>query len=835
LAAANGKVRKIPGNFPENADRRSHHRWSCAYLMGHLPAMPAPPRSLAISPAPCSLHTVPVVALLALAAVLTAGGGAAAEPAPTPRPTAAPAAAAYVGSNVCAPCHATEYQAWIGSNHQRAMQIADANTVRGNFRAATLTHFGVTSRFFQRDGRFFVNTEGPDGRAADFEVKYTFGVEPLQQYLIELPGGRLQALSLAWDTRSAERGGQRWFALYPDERIAPGDALHWTGLQQNWNFMCAGCHSTNVRKNYDAAANRYATTWSEIDVGCEACHGPGSRHVAWAASRSSAATPAAADDGLTVHFSRPADAGWAIDPQTGNARASAPAHAETTIETCAPCHARRSVISDGNQPGEPLLDAYLPALLSEGLYHADGQIEGEVYEYGSFLQSRMYRNGVSCTNCHEPHSTRLRAAGNAVCAPCHLASKYDAPAHHFHPVGSTGATCTGCHMPTRTYMVVDPRHDHSLRVPRPDLSVEIGTPNACMHCHSERSAEWARDRVREWYGRDARGYQDYARALHAGRIADPEAPALLARLAADTTQPGIARATALELLCPPVSPAGASALEAALRDTDAMVRRSAVACLDTAPAAQRLPLAAPLLDDPVRAVRIEAARVLAPLPPDSMDAAQRARLDRGVAEYVAAQRVDADRPEARTNLGTVYGQMGRVADAEAEFRTAIALEPGYTPAYVNLADLYRVAQRDPDGERVLRAGIAAAPNDAALHFALALLLVRQHRLPEAIEALQRAAALRPSDPHYAYVLGVALNSAGQRDAALAVLTGAAARHPSDSELLSALATIHRDAGQRDAALEYARRLARVAPDDPDARRLLAELGAPAPGGAPPAP
>lgn len=741
-------------------------------------------------------------------------------------PDAVAAAPTYVGTAVCAPCHGAQHTAWAGSNHDRAMQIAGPMAVLGDFRDASVTHHGVESRFITRDGRFLVRTEGPDGTPVELPIAYTFGVEPLQQYLVELSGGRLQALTLAWDTRGAAQGGQRWFSLYPDERIAPGDPLHWTGAQQTWNFMCASCHSTNVRKGYDAATNRYATTWSEINVGCEACHGPGSRHVAWAAALDRAAALPAADRGLTVRFPSRGAAAWRIDPQTGNARRTAPTPGNVVIETCAPCHARRSTLTEGHVPGQPLLDGYWPALLTEGLYHADGQIDGEVYEYGSFLQSRMYRNGVSCSDCHEPHSLALRAPGNAVCAQCHLAAKYDTGAHHFHPSQSAGAACASCHMPTRTYMLVDPRHDHSLRVPRPDLSVAIGTPNPCTQCHAGRSAEWARNQVRTWYGRDPGGYQSYAQALHAGRVSSPDASALLGRVIADAGQPGIARATALELLCRRVDAAAGGHVQTSLRDEDALVRRIAAGCLEVAPPAQRLALAGPLLDDPRRAVRIEAARVLAPVPVGAADPALRSRLERAQAEYVAAEQVDADRPEARTNLGSFYGQRGQLADAEAELRAAIALQRDFTPAYVNLADLYRVARRDPDGERVLRTGLAAVPGDPTLHFALGLLLVRDGRRSEAIDALRRAAELGPHDPHYAYVLGVALDSNGERDRALATLTAAAARHPADPELLSALATISRDAGQREAAREYARRLVQAVPGDPGARRLLDELNAP---------
>ncbi len=168
------------------------------------------------------------------------------------------------------------------SQHKHAMDHATEKTVLGDFSDARFEYFGVRSRFFREHGKFFVETDGPDGKLGAFEIKYTFGLDPLQQYLVEFPDGRLQALSIAWDSRPKDQGGQRWFHLYPDEQIRHDDFLHWTKLNQNWNFMCAECHSTGVRKNYDAATDRFATSWAEISVGCEACHGRGSRHVAWA-------------------------------------------------------------------------------------------------------------------------------------------------------------------------------------------------------------------------------------------------------------------------------------------------------------------------------------------------------------------------------------------------------------------------------------------------------------------------------------------------------------------------------------------------------------------------
>ena len=264
------------------------------------------------------------------------------------------------------------------------------------------------------------------GRTAslqDYQIAYTFGVFPLQQYLIAFPGGRLQALGIAWDSRPAAEGGQRWFHLYPDQAVPFSDPLHWTKRNQTWNFMCADCHSTNLRKNYDLATDSYATTWSEIDVSCEACHGPGSAHVGWAQSQS----PDSVDPskGFAVRLNAEIRGHWELEPDVGTATRTEPRQSVAEIDTCARCHARRREIATEYEYGRPFLDTHAPILLDAGMYHADGQIQDEVYEYGSFRQSLMFQKGVTCSNCHDPHSLELRAPGNAVCAQCHLPEKFD--------------------------------------------------------------------------------------------------------------------------------------------------------------------------------------------------------------------------------------------------------------------------------------------------------------------------------------------------------------------------------------------------------------------------
>jgi tetratricopeptide (TPR) repeat protein len=728
------------------------------------------------------------------------GGGverAAAPPAPSP--------ATWVGAAACAACHAAETRAWQGSHHDLAMQEATDRTVLGDFGGATFEYAGTTTRFFRRDGRPVVTTDGPDGRLADFPVRYVFGVAPLQQYLVEFPDGRLQALSISWDSRPAEAGGQRWFHLYPAEAVTHADPLHWTRPSQNWNFMCAECHSTNLRRNYDEAADRFATTWTDLDVACEACHGPGSNHVAWARS----GRLAVGRLGLVARFEPRGE--WLPDAATGNARRREPLAAATEVEACGLCHARRAQLAEGHQPGRPLADTHLPALLTAGLYAADGQMQDEVYNYGSFLQSRMHAAGVTCSDCHEPHSLKLRAEGSGVCARCHAPAKYAAPAHHRHAPGSAAAECVSCHMPARTYMVVDERHDHSFRIPRPDLSDGLGTPNACNDCHADRSPAWAATAIAGWHGPDRKGFQTFGPALAAARGMQPDAPALLVQVARDPAQPAIARATALAALAPWIDEARFATLNAGLTDLDPLVRLGALQGLEGLPAANRWAATAPLLGDPVRAVRLAVVSFLLAVPPAELRPEQRQALDPGIAEYLAVQDVSADRAESRTNRALVWQYRGDAARAEAELRAALRLEPSFIPARVNLADLLRATGRDAEGERELRAGIEAYPREGALHHALGLRLVRAGQIGAALPAFRQATELAPESAHYAYVYAIALNSAGRGAEAVRVLRASQRRHPADPETLSALAGLLRQRGQAAAAREFAAALDRLFP------------------------
>ncbi len=733
-------------------------------------------------------------------------------PPSAPARTAAPApiAATYVADRQCGECHRKEAELWQASHHERAMQPANATTVLGDFDNASLTHRGATTTFTRRDGRYFITTEGPDGKPAEYEVKYTFGVAPLQQYLVAFPGGRLQAPTVAWDT-----GNRRWFALYPDERHKPDDPLHSTGRYQNWNLMCSECHSTNLSRRYDEKTDAYDTRWAELSVGCQACHGPGSAHVAWAGK------PGAKDaKGLDATA-----LGLVVDFRGTDSRYQ--------VEACSPCHSRRQRLSDAEMPGRPFLDNYHPALLRQGLYHADGQQQDEVYIWGSFLQSRMYARGVRCTDCHDPHSLKLKAEGNAVCTQCHQSAgnarfptlkkaDYDSPAHHHHPAGSPGAQCAHCHIPAKNYMVIDARPDHSFRIPRPDLSVKIGTPNACNGCHDGKTAQWAADAIAAWYGPGRRQETHFGEVFAAARERRPDAAGGLDALVADREQPAIVRATALSLLRD-YGAAHARAAINAKNDPDALVRAAAATALAAVPAPERVGYVAPLLRDPVRLVRIEAARALVDVPPGQIAGAVRADYDRAYAELIAAEASLADMPPTQLNLAGLALRRGDVAAAEAGYRRALAMDPYFEAAYNALASFLSSQGRNADAEAVLREGVKRVPANGHLHYSLGLLLAEEKRLPEAIAEMAQAAKLLPDEARVHYNLGLMQQERGQLPLAEAAL--GKARALGDNEAAYALALLYAKQGKRAPALALAEELARANPGDQNLAKLRDRLRA----------
>ena len=732
--------------------------------------------------------------------------------------------ATYEGRESCRECHEKQYNLFQGSDHDMAMDTATRETVLGDFNNATLTHFGITSRFYMQNGKYMVRTEGPDGKMADYQVTHVFAIRPLQQYLVPFPGGRLQCLPLCWDTRPASEGGQRWFHIYRDERIPPDDVLYWTHVTQNWNYMCAECHSTNLHKNYSYKEKAYHTTWSEIDVSCEACHGPGSEHIDWARKVEAGSSPDIYPDmGLVVRLKDTDNATWIFDPDSTTARRSVPRASDELVQMCSRCHSRRAVATEDYYHGGSLLDTHWPSLLEEDLYFADGQILEEVYVYASFLQSKMYQAGVVCKDCHEPHSGQVFVQGNALCYRCHMATVYGTREHHFHDPAKEGASCFECHMHERTYMVVDPRRDHSIRIPRPDLSDKLETPNACNQCHPEKTTAWATQYMREWYGQGLLDREHYGEVFWAGRRRYPEAHEGLLRYAGDREQAPMVRATAISLLGSYPDPSTSEMLRQTVTDPDPLIRFATLTVVQYSEAEFIRDLAIPRLWDSVKLVRLMAANSLTSVPGNLIPAGSSDRLGKVLEEYNESLMINADHPTTHLNFGNLYLNTGNYEKAEASYKEAIELEPGLVGPYINLTDLYRRLNRDDDGEQVLLTALERYPELAALNYSMGLLKVRKGDHETALDYLEKAARFDPGDPHYSYVYAIGLNSRQKPEEALRVLREALERHPFDRNILYSLATISMETGQREDALHYARKLVENYPRDENYRQLKSIL------------
>ena len=706
-------------------------------------------------------------------------------------PKNSPTPATYVSDSLCTPCHTDAARLWSTSHHALAMQPASAFS--GPLDASPIPTSTGPATFALTDSTPTFTAPGAEG---PHPIRYTFGVAPLQQALVEFDRGRLQCSPFAWDTLSS-----RFFDVSPDTSFAPDDELAWTGRYQRWNSMCAPCHSTDVEKRYDPEHDSYTTRFSEISVGCQACHGPGSRHVELANAHD--LTPE--HDGLTTHV------------RHGEQRAQ--------LDACGPCHSLRTQITERWTHGEPFLDHFLPELLHEPAYTADGQLQGEAYEYGSFLQSKMHARGVACTDCHEPHSGKLRGEGNAVCAQCHqptpplnrfptLKSKrYDAPEHTHHAVGTPGASCVACHMPAKTFMRIDERRDHSFRVPRPDLTVELGVPNTCGACHADEGAPWAVEQVRTLWGAKPAPHwsQDMARA----RAGDAS---VLPRLVDDPDVPSIVKATAFELY----PPLGLRPEERHYLSSDPLVRLGALRAsegLDPRATKAWAGVLA-LLRDPLRAVRVEAARIAAALDENALGNEDRAAFTAAYSEFQAAQAATADLPGAHLNLGVVHEKCGEFADAEREYAKALELDPAFLPARFDLGQLLHRSKRSAEAERVFRDGIARAPDEGELHHSLGLLLAELGRANEAADALARAAELLPTDARKQYDAGLALDAAGRAKDAEAAFLRAVRLDANAPEPVIALAQHHASLGDWVRVLPYAEQAAKLLPGDAGARELV---------------
>jgi Tfp pilus assembly protein PilF len=698
----------------------------------------------------------------------------------------------FVGSAACVSCHRAESEAYLGSHHAKALVETNIDAKKAHFDGTNfMSKKGGVTTFTVRNGAAVVNTPITQGKSAILPVPYVSGVWPLQQYVVESERGKLQSLGVVRDTR--EPASSSWFHVYGAEGIAPRDPLFFTSAAQNWNHMCADCHSTWVERRYDAASDSFDTQWAELSVGCEACHGPGAEHV----------RSAQQDPRKVSRFAAPLRH---AEPWVPSATGSPTPRSQdgVQVEVCAPCHSRRAPLAEGFVASDQLLDHFQPELLWPGRYHSDGQVEGEVYEWGSFTQSRMYQAGVTCSDCHNPHSGKPYASGDTLCGRCHEADRFQAPAHSHH-VGANAPRCIDCHMPPTTFMQIDERRDHSIRIPRPDHSVTFGTPNACNTCHDKQTATWARDWTRQWYP-TLEGREHFVAALGKERQGAPDARLALRKLALDAAQPAIARATALERLGSYPSPDSRATLRTALGVDEGLVVYGAVLGATALPLAERLPLLLPLLQHKMRAVRIAVGKALAGVTNEQVPVAAQAALERAFTEVRRSFDVSASRAETHVERSAFEITRGNIVQAEASLQTALRLSPCLTEAHLNRAERFRQQRDERSAEREIRAALRCSPDSAGAHHALGLWQVRAKQKAAALDSLSRASELAPTDARFSYVLAVALGGEGKLHDAIRILDANLGLHPNDVPSLRALSRYLADVGDQERATKTRRRL-----------------------------
>ncbi|MEN8210313.1 MAG: tetratricopeptide repeat protein [Thermodesulfobacteriota bacterium] len=697
----------------------------------------------------------------------------------------------FVGRETCKDCHRNEYEKWQNSHHDRAMDKADATTVLGDFNDAKLIHNNITTRFFKKGEAFFVNTIGQDGKYNDFQITHTFGFSPLQQYLVPFEGGRLQCLTIAWDDVK-----KKWYAL-PNHTDDHTDWLHWTRQGQNWNGMCAECHSTNLKKGYDIRKDSFTTTWSEIDVSCEACHGPGSEHVAWA---------------KTPEMGRQEVDNFNLVVQTRNMTSG------DFVKICAWCHSRRASIDNFSHGHENIMDYMIPSLLTQNLYYPDGQILDEVYVYGSFMQSKMFLNGINCSDCHDVHSQKLKIEGNDLCLSCHRKDTYDTADHHFHKKmyqgkESKGDDCIQCHMPETVYMGIDKRADHSIRIPRPDLSQTHQTPNACnaVGCHSDKSLKWSNDHMSTWYGKRKRPH--FGETIARGRQGNQQALTDLISLSKDLLFPGIVRATALSLLSAYPSNESYTALETALSDPEALVRQTAISTINVLQFDKDASLIFPLLYDSVKAVRIQAALGVASIKNLQLTKDQEKVFETVKKEYISVMEYSGDFPAGRYNLGLMYHALGQVDKAIENYEKSIGIDDLFFPAKNNLAMLYNAKGENEKAEKLFMQILEDRPQMYDIAYSLGLLLVEEKKYNQGVIYLQKAARGLPDRARIHYNLGLLLQFQKKETAAEKSLLQALSLEPDNFDFLFALADHYIKRNRLDSARVVAEKMVKLFPDN----------------------
>jgi len=658
-------------------------------------------------------------------------------------------ASQYVGSESCRACHEQEYNEWKGSHHDNAFDDANESTVLGAFTGKSIKHYHSQYDFYRRNDSFFVSETVEGKKPKEYFVRYTFGVEPLQQYLVDFPDGKYQVFPAAWNTIK-----EQWFIPYHQLSQDTSDWFHWRNGMLNWNSTCAACHSTNVQKGFNEEANSYHTTFDINDVSCEACHGPGAGHIANPESKYYK------NDGITRFL-------------------GLQSHSEQ-INECAACHSRRVELTDMRISGKNYHDQYIPTLIVDPYYEADGQILDEVFVYGSYVQSKMHMNGIKCTDCHNPHTNQLKLPGNQTCMPCHQPAKYDTPEHHFHEAGTEGSKCVDCHMPGKIYMGNDFRRDHSMRVPRPDISRLTGASNACNNCHDDKSYAWAENVIQDHFGKADTSHYFYHLAM--GRINPVENVNHLNALLTKDSVPDILRATAIQLMTGATSDQANQFMLQSLHDQHPLVRHASVLALSIQPLNKTFNTLIKQLTDPSRSVRIAAFNAIASVPENNIPDSLKSAYNTAKQEFFEYIQANADFTSGQLMKGQYYQKTNQLAEARKAYLKALEINSLYLPARMNLGLLYNQQNKNQEAIHHFKTVTAIDPENGSAFYSLGLLYAETKQLDKSIDALKKARKLMPDNPSVYYNLGTALMQDNQFGKAKSTIDEALKKFPGNKRI-----------------------------------------------------
>ncbi len=674
---------------------------------------------------------------------------------------AAEVADGYVGDQSCIACHKEASDSWQGSHHDKAMQLVTEESVLGDFNDSEVSIDGVHYLFTRNGSDFIVKVTELDGSLNEYKVVYVFGFTPLQQYIVDFPNGKKQVLRITWDTLE-----HKWFHQYAGDEIAITDWLHWTRGAQNWNTMCAECHSTNLKKNYFVEKDSFHTTYSSINVSCETCHGPGAQHLRWANS----------------------------GQKEGNMHMVLGDNQRSQMNMCAPCHARRVKLTKDLIPGIEFEDQYLVQNISSDYYHLDGQILEEDYVYGSFLQSKMHGLGIKCGDCHNVHSNELKMTGNKLCLQCHVPTTYDSPNHHFHKVDTEASQCINCHMTGRYYMGNDFRRDHSFRIPRPDQSVDHGTPNACNECHQDKSEEWAAEWVVNWYGKERKPHFSDFLLLSNQNVITPEDRKKLNGFINDLNYPAIARSTVINNLSF-TDEEQLTSLLTALNDSTAIVRYNALMQIRNMSPQDRISIARKHMTDPSKLVRIGSAQLVVGFEGQNWSETEKLQLYRAQEEMEEMLFSNADFSTGRLQLGDYFMQNNDLKTAIKHYEMALEMDSLLFPVYTNLATAYSINQQTDKALETLDIWIDKQPDAGRPYYLRALLNFELGNNDIAEQDLKMAIDLDPGDSRSMYNLATYYYQVKAYDKAIIPAQNALQIDPDNGDLKYLYALILKESGQ----------------------------------------